>query len=83
MTDAQTVTWTADKLALLKKAYAAGKDTPVIEIDVKPEGKLEFVPSYAKYLIEYLEGQFARQKPKQPRPDEGEASYVPGSGSWE
>lgn len=82
MTD-QIVQWTSDKLDLLKKAYAENKQAESFKITVKPEGELTFIPGYAKYLIEYLEAEFAKQPPPSPAGDEGEESYTPGSGSWE
>lgn len=47
-----SISWTPEKLQKFKAAYdAAGGDTFTFEGN-------EFVKSYAKYLIEYLEGQF-------------------------
>lgn len=83
MTDRRTVAWNAAKLAILKKAYADHKGEGVIEITVAPEGKLEFLPAYAKYLIEYLESQFSRPARASRPSNEGEESYTTGSGSWE
>lgn len=79
----QTVSWDQKKLEVLKKAYAENKQAASFKITVKPEGELEFVPGYAKYLIEYLEGEFAKAPSPPPPGNEGEQSYTPGSGSWE
>jgi hypothetical protein len=47
------VTWTWEKLQAFKRVYAA-HNSPV---PFKFEGNL-YVPEYANYLIEYLEGRF-------------------------
>jgi hypothetical protein len=55
------ITWTRPKLERFKQAYQSAKATgEVIGHDPETftfEGN-EFVPGYAKYLIEYLELQF-------------------------
>lgn len=49
------ISWTKPKAALFEKAYkqtlAAGRTVFTFE-------GCEFVPAYAKYVIEYLKGQF-------------------------
>lgn len=56
-----TITWTKEKLKAFKKTLDAQSNG--VEEDSRPcevftfEGN-KFLPSYAKYLIEYLEGQF-------------------------
>ncbi len=49
------VTWTPAKLARLRKAWQTVKDDPnkVFTFD-----GLDYLSSYARYLIEYLDGQF-------------------------
>jgi hypothetical protein len=79
----QPVTWTGEKLALLKKAYAENQHAKSFKITVQPEGELTFLPDYAKYVIEYLEGEFAGPQPTRRPDNEGDESYTPGSGSWE
>ena len=49
-----TYTWTPEKLALFKKRYELHKT----DEDFVFAGMC-FVPAYAKYLIEYLDGEFA------------------------
>lgn len=70
-----TVSWDRRKFELLKSAYdkasAAGQDQ--FEITLKPEGKVTLVVGYAKYLIEYLTGEFARHPDQRAQPyNEGE-----------
>lgn len=54
--DGTTITWTADKLKRLKGAYQQAVEATDDEFSF--DGN-QFVTNYAKYLIEYLEGQFA------------------------
>lgn len=75
----RVINWNREKFAALKaafdKAQTAGKlhtDTFKVELpgEIKPA---EFVVGYAKHLIDYLAGEFAKH-PDQPRQrnDEGE-----------
>jgi hypothetical protein len=54
MADREYINWTPEKLAQFKKAYQLHADPKATFVF---EDK-EFVVAYAKYLIEYLEGQF-------------------------
>lgn len=83
MSERRQIAWTLPKLAQLKEAYAKNKDAESFKLTVEPEGEITLIPSYAKYLIEYLEGEFAKAAPTARPSNEGEDSYTPGSGSWE
>lgn len=83
MTERRNIAWTKGKLAQLKAAYEANKNANTFKLKLDPEGEIELVPGYAKYLIEYLEGEFAKAQPPARPSNEGEESYTPGSGSWE
>ena len=71
-----TISWSRDKLAALKVAYdkavaERASSFTFVEMDgtsrfARKVGEHPFVTSYAKYLIEYLEGEFGRN-PDQPR----------------
>lgn len=78
-----TIAWTAAKLDALKKALEENKHARSFKITFEPEGEVEFIPDYARYLIEYLEGEFAGPQPSRKPDNEGAESYTPGSGSWE
>jgi hypothetical protein len=54
MADREYINWTPEKLVAFRKAYQLHKDPQATFVF---EDK-EFVVGYAKYLIEYLEGQF-------------------------
>ena len=55
----------------LRQSLASGADQ--FELTLKPEGKVELVTSYAKYLIEYLTGEFNRHPDRAAQPyNEGE-----------
>lgn len=83
MSERRNIAWTPAKLAQLKAAYEANKHAERFKLNVQPEGEITLIPSYAKYLIEYLEGEFAKAAPAARPANEGEDSYTPGSGSWE
>lgn len=67
----RTINWNAEKLKALKKAYEAAIAKPghrindAITVELPGEREpAEFVLNYAKYLIEYLDGEFARNPPR-------------------
>lgn len=51
----ETMVMTPEKLERFKRVYQANKTAKSFEFDGH-----EFVPEYAKYMIEYLEAQYAR-----------------------
>lgn len=54
--DLPQIEWTRPKLERLKKAYRSAVDDKLKIFEF--EGH-EFIPGYAKYLIEYLEGRLS------------------------
>lgn len=83
MTQRRNIAWTRSKFILLCDAYKANKQAERFTITLDPEGEVTLIPAYAKYLIEYLEGEFAKAAPAAQPANEGESSYTQGSGSWE
>lgn len=83
MTGRRQIAWTRDKFIKLCDAYKANKNAERFTLTLDPEGEIVLIPAYAKYLIEYLESQFAKAAPTARPANEGESSYTPGSGSWE
>lgn len=67
----RVINWNAEKLKALKKAHekalkADKRRNETITVALPEEAEpAEFVISYAGYLIEYLEGEFARNAARQ------------------
>ena len=78
----KTINWDQSKFALLQAAAKAHKGPAPFKLILKPEGEIELDPGYAKYLIEYLSEQFAVPAPAAQPQNQGDQSYVPGTGSW-
>jgi hypothetical protein len=57
MSERKMIQWSPEKLQKLKVAYCAAKDQGKKSFLFNGD---EFVVDYAKYLIEYLEGEFSR-----------------------
>ncbi len=66
----RTINWTPDKLAAVKVAYdqalkADKRQSDVFKVTLPGEtAPAEFVVAYARHMIEYLEGEFARNPPR-------------------
>ena len=71
----RTINWTPEKLAKLSSGLALAKKQRVTQFSLEIDGvKTEFDVGYAKYLVEYLEGEFGKRGgPLQPN-NEGEES---------
>jgi len=63
----QMVAWDRKKLDQLREAHsqAARERQDSFVLTLKPEGEIELVTSYARYLLQYLDSEFASH-PDQP-----------------
>lgn len=83
MSERRNIAWTQPKLDQLKAAFKETTPADTFTLTLDPEGEITLVRAYARHLIEYLEGEFAKRAPPARPSNEGESSYTTGSGSWE
>lgn len=70
MSDRVTITWTPEKRDRLLNAYTDHLDKMVADPSLPDSFTFEghvLVVGYAKYLLEYLDSQFAARQPVQPQ----------------
>jgi hypothetical protein len=60
MSEQQQMTWTPEKLSAFKNVYKRAQDN---KLDMFAFDGHVFVRAYAKYLIEYLDGEFSGEDP--------------------
>lgn len=64
----KAITWTRERVAELRAAYdrAYADFQTSFKVKITGQGEHEFDTRYAKYLLEYLDGEF-KTNPDQPR----------------